>query len=355
MTEPKVAVLVLTTNEKKFLKEVLSSLFRQTYKNLEIYVLDNNSTDGSIEEIQSLKFKVQSCSLKLKVIRYKSNLGYAKGNNIGLKKAFEEGAEFCLVLNCDTILKKNTVAELVRFFLEKKEKNIPVGLIQPVILLAHDKKRINSVGNVIHYLGFGYCSDFLKKYRPLKKDKEIISVSGAAMFLSKNFYEKVGGFDEDFFMTAEDQDLSWRGYLAGYHHFLAGRVVIFHHYQFGRHRLNKFREEKNRLLILLKNYSTKSLIFLAPILVINELAILIYSLFEGWLFLKIKSYFLILKNLKNILRKRKIIQKQRVVADKILFAKFKSAIYFKPLDNFFIRYLVNPLYQLYYQLVKIFI
>jgi hypothetical protein len=85
-----------------------------------------------------------------------------------------------------------------------------------------------------------------------------------------------------------------------------------------------------------------------------SLPFLIYSLFEGWLFLKI-SLFFDLKNLKNILQKRKMIQKQRVVADKIIFAKFKSAIYFKPLDNFFIRYLANPLYQLYYQLVKIFI
>jgi GT2 family glycosyltransferase len=168
MEEPKVVVLVLTTNEKKFLKGVLSSLFRQTYKNLEIYVLDNNSTDGSSELISNLKFQISN----LNHIKFIKNLGYAKGNNIGLKKAFEEGAEFCLVLNCDTILKKNTVAELVRSYLEKKEKNIPVGLIQPVILLAYDKKRINTVGNAIHYLGFGYCSDFLKKYLSLKKDKK---------------------------------------------------------------------------------------------------------------------------------------------------------------------------------------
>ncbi len=351
MRNPKIAVLVLCTNEKRFLKGVLNSLLSQTYKNIEVYVLDNNSSDGTKEIITDNALRITN----LKYLCFKNNLGYAKANNIGLKRAFDEGADFCLVLNCDTILKKNAITELIYSYQEKKGMNIKVGLLQPSIILANDIIKINTLGNAIHYLGFGYCQDFMKKYQSQKKDKEIISVSGAALLISKDYYTDIGNFDEAFFMTSEDEDLSWRGLLAGYHHFLSANSVISHYYQFGRHKLNKYREEKNRLMILLKNYSLKSLILLAPMLVVNELAMVLYSLFEGWLFLKLKTYWIVLINSKNILKNRKIIQKKRVVKDKILFSKFKATIHFKPVNSFVIINFANPIYWFYYRLIYIFI
>ncbi len=350
MKDPKVAVLVLCTNEKKYLKGVIHSLLLQTYKNLLIYILDNNSTDGSWKEVQNAKFKAQNQNLKLKTIQFKKNCGYAKGNNIGLKKAFGEGADFCLVLNCDTILKKNTIEEMVKSYQDKKENKIRTGLIQPVILLAKDRKKVNSVGNVVHFLGFGYCQDYLKRYKPFKKDREIISVSGAAMLISKKYYEEIGGFDETFFMTSEDEDLSLRGFLAGYQHFLAKNAVIYHYYHFGRYKLNRYQEEKNRLKIILKNYSLKLILLLLPIFLANEIGIVFYSIFEGWFLLKLKSYFVVLHNLKNIIKNRRKIQADKVISDKFIFSKFKKTIHFKPVDNFLIRNLANPLYWFYYQI-----
>ena len=351
MRDPKVAVLVLCTNEKRFLKGVLNSLLNQTYKNIRIYVLDNNSTDGSSKLISDFKLKI----LNLKHIHFTSDLGYAKGNNKGLEKAFREGADLCLVLNSDIIFERNMVAGLVATYQEKKEEDIKVGLIQPVVLIAKDRTKVNTTGNAIHYLGFGYCQDLFKKYRLIKKNKEIISASGTAVLIPKSYYEDIGGFDETFFMYTEDQDLSWRGLIAGYRHFLAANSVVFHYYQFSRYKLKKYQEEKNRLMILLKNYSIKSLILLGPMLLANEVAMILYSLFEGWFFLKIKTYWVILINLKNILKNRKKIQTKRIIADKILFSKFKATIYFKPINNFIVRNFANPIYWLYYRLVYIFI
>jgi len=361
MRTPLVAVLVLCTNEKKFLKGVVDSLLKQTYNNLRIYILDNNSEDGSKEIISNLLPRGRSSfgrkyqTSNLTSIYFKSNLGYAKANNIGLRRAFGDGADLCLVLNCDTVLKKDCVEELVESYLEKKKEEIKVGLIQPVILLANDRKKINSVGNAIHYLGFGYCQDYLKSYKKQSVDKEIYSVSGAAMLMTREYFRQVSGFDEEFFMTGEDQDISWRGLLYGYRHFLSQGAQIYHYYQFGRHKLNKYREEKNRLMMLLKNYSVKSLILLSPMLVVNELALILYSLFEGWFFLKIKTYWAILVNSKTILKNRKIIQAKRVVNDKILFSRFKAVIHFNPINNFIIQNLANPVYWFYYHLVYIFI
>jgi len=351
MKNPKIAVLVLCTNEKHFLKGVLDSLLVQTYKNIKIYVLDNNSTDGSDKLISNFKFRISN----LRYIRFKKNLGYARANNMGLKQAFGAGAGLCLVLNCDTILAKNTIEELIQSYQDKVAKKIKVGLLQPSILIAKNKLKINTLGNAIHYLGFGYCQDLMRNYFPQKTDKKIISVSGAALLISKNYYKDVGSFDEGFFMTAEDQDLSWHGLLFGYQHFLSSKSIVFHHYKFGRHKLNKYREEKNRLMILLKNYSIKTLILFLPIFIATELAILLYSLFEGWFFLKLKTYWVILSNYKHILKNRKKIQSHRIIDDKILLREFVPTIDFFPINNFFTRYLANPVYWLYYRLVSFFI
>ena len=156
-------------------------------------------------------------------------------------------------------------------------------------------------------------------------------------------------------MTGEDQDLSWRGLLYGYRHFLSARALTYHYYQFGRHRLNKYREEKNRLTMILKNYSCPTLMFLAPVFLITELGIVLFSLFEGWFFLKVKGYFLVLVGLSNILSKRRKIQKARKINDRQLLPLFQSTIQFAPIDNFVIKYLANPVYWLYYRLLLLFL
>ena len=276
-------------------------------------------------------------------------------NNLGLKTAFKKGADLGLILNSDIIADAKMVENLVKTYNRKKMTVKKLGLIQPVILLAQNRNKVNTLGNTIHYLGFGYCGNYFTVYKKSLNDKEIFSVSGAAMLISRQYFNQVGGFDENFFMLGEDQDLSWRGLILGYKHFISSKAIAYHDYQFGRHQQHKYLEEKNRLIMLMKNYSGKTLVFLTPILLINEIAIIIYSILESWLGLKLKTYWAICRNLKIILKKRKEVQKKRVVNDKKLFSIFKPTIDFPPVNNFVIRYLVNPLYLTYYRLVYFFL
>jgi len=333
-----ISVTILCTNEKKYLNSNLTSLEKQTVRADNIYLLDNNSTDGSVEFVRN-KFP------RVKIIQNKQNLGFSKANNIGLRTAFKNKSDFCLLLNPDTVSEKTMIEELVSTYLRAKRTHYKIGLIQPVILLFQPKKTINTIGNTIHFLGYGYCRDYLKRYQPIKNDKKIVSVSGAAMLISKEFYDAVGELDEDFFMYNEDQDLSWRGLIKGYNHFLSVRSVVYHDYNFKRHGKKMLNAEKNRWVMILKNYSTKAIIILIPILILNEILITVYSLFAGWFFQKIKSYFDLIKTIKKTIIKRKLIQKNRLIPDRKIITQFASELEFRPLSDPIINNIVNPLYS----------
>ena len=334
----KIFVLILGYNDLKNLNECLNSLLNQDYKNYEIWFADNNSKDGSVEFINK-NFK------QVKTFQFNKNSGYAGGNNILIKKAFNEGSDFCLVLNADTKVDKHLISSLVNSYEENSKKN-KVGLIQPVVMLYDQPKKINTIGNIIHYLGFGYCGNYLTKKIP-DKDKEIISVSGTAMFISKNYYEEVGLFDEDFFMYNEDQNYSWRGLMLGYKHFLSVNGKILHKYSFSKNKNKMYHSEKNRLMIIFENYEKKTLLKLLPIIILNELLMIFYSFFTGWFLLKMKSYVFIFENRENMKKNRQKIQKNRIVEDKKIIKKFESKLDFSVMNNPIIKIVINPIYIFY--------
>jgi GT2 family glycosyltransferase len=130
----------------------------------------------------------------------------------------------------------------------------------------------------------------MKKYSSIKADNEILSVSGSGMLIPKELYEDIDAFDEDFFMYNEDQDLSIRSFLSGYKNFLSSQSIMYHNYTFLKNKNKWFYSERNRLLILLKNYPAKLLLLLTIPFLITEMFVLAYSLFTGWFFQKIFSY-----------------------------------------------------------------
>lgn len=340
--ENKVFVLILGYNDLKNLNECLNLLLDQDYKNYEIWFADNNSKDGSVEFVIE-KFPT------VKSFQFNENNGYAGGNNDLIKKAFKAGADFCLVLNADIKVDKGLISNLVDSYKKNSKKN-KVGLIQPAVMLYDQPNKINTIGNVIHYLGFGYCGNYLTEKIP-RKDKEIISVSGAAMLVSRDYYENVGLFDEDFFMYNEDQDYSWRGLMLGYKHYLSVKGIIWHKYSFSKNKNKMYHSEKNRLMMIFKNYNKKILFKLMPIIILNEILMIFYSLITGWFLLKMKSYIYLLKNKDNIKNKKLIIQSKRVVGDEKIIKNFESRLDFEVMNNPIIKAIVNPVYSFYYKIL----
>ncbi len=340
--ENKVIVLILGYKSVGYLEDCIPSLLNQSYKNYEIWFADNNSNDGSVEYLNE-NFP------KVKTFRFEENTGYAGGNNRLIKMAFDKGADFSLVMNADTKADKNFVLNLITTYKNQSKKN-KVGLIQPVVMLYDNPEKINSIGNVIHYLGFGYCGGYMSEKIP-KNDKEIISVSGTAMLISKDYYKNVGLFDERFFMYNEDQDYSWRGLIMGYKHFVSVEGKIWHKYSFSKNKNKWYQSEKNRLMMIYKNYEKKTLILLVPIIIFNEFAVMIYSILNGWFIPKFRSYIFLFSNLDSIKLERIKIQKNRKIKDKSFFNKFNSILDFVLVNNFWTKKIVYFFYRNYYLFV----
>ena len=163
------------------------------------------------------------------------------------------------------------------------------------------------------------------------------------MLVPRGFFEKVGGFDDEFFVYNEDQNLSWRGLLLGYEHHVAARSIVFHKYTYREHGFKMYHSEKNRLTMLLQNYSARTWLLLAPMLVLNEAMIVTHAAFNGWLGAKLRSYGYVLKAARLIAKRRREIEAARVVGDAVLFPQMDAALDFPEYRGVLIRRVVSPL------------
>lgn len=341
--KPKIAIIIVCTNEKHFLKDCLDSLAKQSVTTFKIFLVDNHSSDGSVAFVKQKYPNVG-------IIQNQQNLGFAEANNVGMRHVFKQAYEVCILLNPDTVADHNMIKNLLRVYVSKKEKE-KIGFIQPLLLLHDQPNLINSSGNPIHFLGFGYAGNYLKNKQIIKADARVLSATGGAALVTKNFFLDTGGFDRSFFMYCEDQSMSWQGLIFGYKHYLAHNSIVYHKYKFNRNKKKLFYAERNRLIMIAENYALKTICLLLPVLIINELLMLVYALLHGWLLLKVKSYFSFCKQLKTIKAKRKLVQNKRVITDREIFCQMSCKLDFATITNHYFK-IVNVAYCLYFNLIK---
>jgi len=272
---PSVFVIIVNYNSQSFIRPCLQSLKKQTFKNFKLLVVDNASTDRSLEKISRYK--------DIKIFKNKQNLGFPAAANQGIKYALKNKADYIVLVGFDTIADKNWLAQLV-----KTAQATSAGIIQSKILF-YPSGKIQSLGNKITFLGFGFPSP-----RP---QKEIDYASGTAMLIKKEVFKKIGFFDERL-MFMEDLDFGWRARRAGFKIALAPNSKIYHRYQFLRYKKKYYYLERSRKLVLLKNQKPTTLFFLLPVFLLAEIAIFGYALFTGWFFDKIRAEIYFWKNLR---------------------------------------------------------
>ena len=342
---PQVAVLVCCLNQRQFLSDCFGSLRDQDYEGFRTYLLDNASTDGSPEYVEA---EHPACT----VLRLGGNLGFATANNRGMERAFADGADCCVLLNSDTVADRSMISELVASYLEQTRAGVSVGLIQATVLLFEPRDRINTTGNALHYLGYGFCRDYFKPHDPAACDRRILSASGAAVLVPRHYHATVGGFDDEFFVYNEDQNLSWRGLLRGFTHIVSARALVYHKYIFREHGIKMYHSEKNRALMVLENYSLRTLIVLGPMLCLNEAMIVIHAAFNGWLWAKVRSYGFVLRSLRSIVKRRKEIAATRTVSDAIILQEMDAELDFHAYRGVLIRRVVSPLMKAYHRFAR---
>jgi hypothetical protein len=340
----KISAIIVNWNGKDILSKCLQSLLKQEYENLEIWVSDNASEDGSQAMLKELYPSVH-------LLENGENLGFGSAVNRALGKA---QGDYFLFLNNDLELAPDCVGQLVALLESDKE----IGAAIPKILYHRDAQEsslndsaaINSFGVLVNYTGVAYPN------LVGQQDEDDLPVTetacGGIFMFSREVYEQVGGFDEDLFLYHEDHDLSWRIRLGGWKLMVTPKSVCSHHYDFNKGVQKFYRSEKNRLHILLKNMESKTLVLISPALIIVELAQIFHALMHGWLGLKVKSYFEILGQFSQIARKRRKIRSFRKVSDKEITRLYQGTIAVSGMKNPLMDYVLSPLLSAYWKLIR---
>jgi GT2 family glycosyltransferase len=237
----KVSIVILNWNRKKDTLECLKSLEGLSTKHkVQIIVVDNASTDDSRKVIdKKLKKLNKKDNFSCELIRNKENLGFAAGNNVGMRHAVAHGADYVLLLNNDTLVDKKLVDELVSVAKSKKK----AGLLSPKIYFAEgfefhkEKYKKKDLGKVIWYAGgkIDWDNVYGKNHGVDEIDKgqydkieETDFVTGACMLIRKEAIEDVGFFDEKYYMYLEDADLSVRMKKNGWQVLYAPPAHLWH-------------------------------------------------------------------------------------------------------------------------------
>jgi len=288
-----IGIIIVSYNSKEYLSDCLDSIFDSTYHKFKIYLVDNASADGSCKFVKS-KFP------KVEVIESGGNLGFAAGNNIGIKKALSDSCNFVFLLNPDTIIQKDCLEKLLNNHTDKT-------ILQPLILIHENGKKtslVNTTGNYLNFLGVSYCDDYRKNQSEIS-GKEITSASGAALFTSSSAFKEIGYLDDNFFMYHEDLDFCIRARLRNYSIKVMPDAIVWHKYHYSRNMHKILYVERNRLLFLYKNFPVKYLVLIFPLMLVNEILISLYFLSQKSLGIKVKSYIEAVKLLGCIKKSRK--------------------------------------------------
>jgi len=321
MNQPLVSIIILNWNGMEHLEVCLKSSLAQNYDNLEVIVVDNGSTDGSIEYVRS-EFRG-----RVKLIVNSENVGFAKGNNVGFENS---SGKYVIALNNDTEVDSNWVRSLV----EVAEANRDIGMLASKILSFFNRKEIDCVGHLIYPDGLsrgrGRGEIDQGQYDSID---EVAFPSGCAAFYRKEMLDEIGYFDDEFFIYVEDTDLGMRGRLAGWKCLYVPNAVIYHKYSatMGGYSPRKaFLVERNRIWFAMKNLPSSlllsSLYYTLARYVLQAYGALFHRGASGQYtrkFSKIslvsilfKSYWEAFRGMRHIIKKRRMIQKRRKLANK---------------------------------------
>ncbi len=330
---------------EKYLSECIASIRKQDYQGeIKIFMADNESTDASYGYLNRRVPEAE-------VHRNKTNDGFAKGNNDAMRLALDQNFDYLFLVNMDTLVEADCVSELVKTL----ESDESIGAVQARLMLWPDKDRINSLGNVSHFLGFGYSLGYRKKFTNYKLQitNYIQYPSGAAVMFTRKALETAGLFDEAYWMYNEDQELGWRLWLAGFKCVLAPQAVVYHKYEFAKSIKQYYWMDRNRIITVLICYKLPTLLLLLPAFVIMELGLVLFSIKSGWFRgkLRVWSFFLKPKTWRYLTKARRHNQSLRKVKDREIIKMITGKIWYQEVDDWKLR-LVNPVFNLYWQAIK---
>lgn len=239
---PRVSVIIPNWNGWALLRPCLDALYRQTYRQFEVIVVDNGSTDDSVPAIEREYPKVRLLALS-------TNGGYSAGCNAGIRIA---SGEFLVMLNNDTEADPQWLESLVSAL----DRHPDAGSAASRMMIYDKPDTLNSAGDVYRRNGTPDSRGVWRIYgSPYDKECYVFGGCGGAVAYRREMLEDIGAFEEAFFMYCEDVDLSWRAQLAGWKCIYAPQAVIYHHLgASGGGVFSSYLVGRNTLWVIARNY-----------------------------------------------------------------------------------------------------
>lgn len=310
----RVSVIIVNYNGERYIKKLFLSLGRQSFRDFEVIFVDNASTDNSIKTLNKIIRGASFKDVRVKTVLSKQNLGFCRGNNLGLRYA---QGKYIVFLNNDTFVEQRWLEELVKAL----DSDLMIGVCQSKELLP-ESGRLYSLGDLCdRYGSAGY-----RYYSPKEKKNNLLVdtffyAGGMSTIFRRDALDRCEGFDEELFYG--DCDICWRLRLLGYKIATAPRSVFYHY--IGKatemvlsHMMLTYHSHRETIRILIKNYSVSRVAMRLPITItlrLVESAILSIWFRKPYLAIFFKAIFWNLSKIKDTLKERVRIQETREVSD----------------------------------------
>ena len=200
----KATIVIPNINGKGWLKDSIESVYAQTEQDFELIVVDNGSTDESLEQARGYCTRPN-----FTLIENGYNTGFSHAVNQGIARA---RSEFVVLFNNDAFAEPRWLAELIR----TAEQDPKIFAVQSLMIRHFDRELADDAGDYVTWMGFACKTGDGRRASRYTRQKRIFSACGGAALYRKSILDEIGGFDENFFAYFEDVDLSWRANNAGY-------------------------------------------------------------------------------------------------------------------------------------------
>ena len=201
----KATIVIPNINGKGWLKDSIESVYAQTEQNFRLIVVDNGSTDESLEQARSY------CSREnFTLIENGTNTGFSHAVNQGIALA---DSEYVVLFNNDAFAEPQWLEELIR----TAETDPRIFAVQSLMIRHFDRELADDAGDYVTWMGFACKTGDGRRVSRYTRQKRIFSACGGAALYRKSILDEIGNFDENFFAYFEDVDLSCRANNAGYH------------------------------------------------------------------------------------------------------------------------------------------
>ena len=315
---PKVSIIVVNYNGEQVLGDCLIALGRQSFRDFEIVLVDNGSSDGSIALVERLREKLRGAPMGLVLLS--GNRGFPAGNTEGLRHC---SGDYIVLLNNDTEADEGWLQALV----DAADAHPEAGICASR-LIVHDTDRIDSAGDLFSTALKGFKRGEGEARDSFNKEEYVFGACGGAALYRRSMLDETGFLDEDFFLIHEDTDLNWRAQLAGWKVLYVPSAVVSHKVRSSIGHMSDvsvYFTLRNTELVRIKNIPCRIFLRCLPSFIVGMATEFVYfAIRHRRLRLYLKAKWDALFLLPAMLKKRAAVMKKRKVSDAYLISLMTS-------------------------------